>query len=106
MLNKQGGLLADTAGAAKWCDFGDSRKYCDHGCCGDVCCTVEIWLIVAIIGGVFGGILLISFAICLFCVFVKHNVKPGRVIHPAPGNHAFSICKFYFHFMIFFAIWV
>lgn len=78
-------------------DYSDwpTSKYCNDGCCGtfpyEYCCEpvsvsvsdIEIPVIIGIsVGSVIGGLLLISFIVCIICVCIKQKGKPGRVIAP------------------------
>ncbi|XP_060561214.1 uncharacterized protein LOC132720984 [Ruditapes philippinarum] len=70
--------------------YNDEYFYCDEGCCGDwpyeYCCEEDLaWLGWAIAGGVIGGVLLISFIVCVVCVCIKQKGKTGRIVQPESG---------------------
>ncbi|XP_045165589.1 uncharacterized protein LOC123529343 [Mercenaria mercenaria] len=67
--------------AGEWCLYDGEYDYCSNGCCHEGCCNVP-WLVWAIVGGVIGGILFISFIVCLICLCMKKATKQGRVIQP------------------------
>ncbi|XP_076447991.1 uncharacterized protein LOC143284824 [Babylonia areolata] len=65
--------------------------YCPYDCCGtypyQYCCGTASWLIGAIVGGVLGGIALISLIIVAICCFIKKQSHQGQVVGQAPVTH-------------------
>lgn len=78
--------------AGSYCTYNSNywwstTEYCEYGCCDEDCCQSDIPAIIGIVvGSVIGGILLISFIVCIVCVCIKKKGKAGRVISPDGGT--------------------
>ncbi|XP_045164805.1 cysteine and tyrosine-rich protein 1-like [Mercenaria mercenaria] len=87
------GVIQIGISQAEYCtnyNYAGTYHSCENGCCDswpyETCCSNEVWLGWAIAGGVIGGILLISLAVCVVCALVKKKGKTGRVIQPSQGQ--------------------
>lgn len=84
--------------AADVCFTGSHHEWCQYGCCDNRCCA---YTTMAIVGAVFGGLVLIATlvacGICIYCMCKKPQNSRGTIVHPTNSNSVYVHNSAYGH---------